>query len=198
MPMRDQDTLSALTAGLSRACANAFWAHISMITFPTQWDNSSVGVFFSSELNIPDWWEQWRRGALGLSPALSERWASRSRGGISLHVYAHKHTHLGCMWCTRVWGKSCECTEPIPRASWACMCVCVRSVIAAFAVSGCLYLGVYAVGRRLESWLKLSDTVCSVEEEHACIVTDSGMKQGSAASLHWKQVLCPLPHIKNT
>lgn len=39
MPMRGRDVLSALTAGLSEACANAFGVHIAVITFPTEEDN---------------------------------------------------------------------------------------------------------------------------------------------------------------
>lgn len=38
----------------------------------------------------------------------------------------------------------------------------------------------------------------SVKEERACTITDSSMKQGSAASVHWKQVLCPQLHFKTS
>lgn len=139
MPMRDQDTLSAPTAVLSGACADAFWAHVSIITFPTQWDLFfflSEEVFCSCELSIPDWWEQWRRGALGLSPALSERWASRSRGRISLHVYARTHTHSRArthLGYTLHGAPGCEAKPASARNRYQelaepCMCVCAVSV----------------------------------------------------------------------
>lgn len=56
MPLRDQDTLLALAAGPSGACANALRAHIAMITFFTQWGDFFFleEAFGSCELNIPD------------------------------------------------------------------------------------------------------------------------------------------------
>lgn len=78
-------------------------------------------------------------------------------GGISAHV--HTHTHTWVTWHTVQWGVRQKPMSARNRYQQepACTFVLYLSVIAASAVSVCLYLGVYAVGRRQESKLKLSD-----------------------------------------
>ncbi len=78
-------------------------------------------------------------------------------GGWDISACVRTHTHLhGAPGCeakpASAQNRYQDLAEP------ACVFVLYLSVIAAFAVSVCLCLGVYAAGRRLESKLKLSDT----------------------------------------
>lgn len=77
---------------------------------------------------------------------------------VPAHTHAHTHTPgLHATLCTGVWGRTRECTEPPRRPSRACVCLYICPSPQPSAVSVCLYLRVYAPGRRLESELKLSD-----------------------------------------
>lgn len=123
--------------GMCRCFLSAYFYHnISYTVGSFIFFFLSEEAFCSCELSIPDWWEQWRRGALGLSPALSERWASRSRGRISLHVYARTHTHSRArthLGYTLHGAPGCEAKPASARNRYQelaepCMCVCAVSV----------------------------------------------------------------------
>lgn len=152
--MREQDTLSVLTAGLSGACAIAFGVHISMITFPPQWGNFFFFFFERfAPVNLTYLTDGNREEEVPLvclqhyQRAEPEPWD----GGCGvvgwwgyLCTCPHTYTHLGYMAHGAVGceAKTYECTEPIPAG--ACVYICVVSVChcslccVCLSVSGCL------------------------------------------------------------
>ena len=201
IPMRDQDTLSALTAGLSGGICQCFWSvyFYHNISY-TAWGFFRRKRFAPVNLQYPtDERSEGGRGALGQFPALSERWANRSH----VCTCTHTDTHTWVTWqLIGVWGKTCKCTGPILKASCACMCFWVVSFCrcnlccVSLSVSACLCRMTEA--RNGPKMIKRKPEMCRVEEESPCLITESGMKQSCSASLYWKQVLCPLLHIKKT